>query len=207
MCPLERLCRKTLPLQISKSIPIPLSSTATNQLPLPAVPTAKRSKKIKPTWSYEPVVSTASPYWDVLAVQQVAAIAEQASVIIEANKSGSEDVPMVELVDYEKLNVLAKVTAGAASIVYPKGETAIGVEIARDFGGAVGICCGKIVRVDVVTRRPLYHVVYSDGDEEDYDDAELQYAIDLFVAFKSGVTLPLQSRENEGMLIHNYCVL
>ncbi len=140
-------------------------------------------------------------------MQQVAAIAEQASVIIEANKSGSEDVPMVELVHHEKLNVLAAVTAGAASIVYPKGEAAIGVEIARDFGGAAGICCGKIVSVDVVTRRPFYHVVYSDGDEEDYDDAELQYAIDLFVAFKSGLTLPVQSHENDGMLIHNFCLL
>jgi hypothetical protein len=59
----------------------------------------------------------------------------------------------------------------------------------------------------VVTRRPLYHVVYCDGDEEDYDDAELQYTIDLFVAFNSGLTLPVPSYENEGMLIHNYCLL
>jgi hypothetical protein len=184
----------------SKIIPISLSSAATNQLPLLPEPKAKQTKKAKdPSWSYEPAVSTASPYWDVMAVHQVAAIVEEAAITSETNNDGNEAGPREELADHEKLNVLASVTARAASIVYPKGVAAIGVEVARDFGGAVGICCGKIVTVDVVTRRPLYHVVYSDGDEEDYDDAELQFAIDLLFAFKAGVALAVESHEDDGM--------
>ena len=50
-----------------------------------------------------------------------------------------------------------------------------------------------------MTRRLLYHVVYSDGDEEDYDDAELQFAIDLLFAFKAGVALAVESHEDDGM--------
>ncbi len=38
----------------------------------------------------------------------------------------------------------------------------------------------------------MYHVVYTDGDEEDYDDGELQYAIDLHVAVTTGVHLAPQ---------------
>ena len=137
-------------------------------------------------------------------MQQVAAIAERAAVNIDAIDVGNVHGPIVANADHEKLNVLATVTSEAASIVYPKGEAAIGVEVAHDFGGAFGICSGKIVRVDLVTRRPLYHVIYSDGDEEDYDDGELQYAIDLHFAVKTGLTLPVQINADNGMLQHHY---
>ncbi len=70
--------------------------------------------------------------------------------------------------------------------MYPQGAAAVGLLVSRDFGGDHGICSGKITRVDTSTRRPLYHVVYTDGDEEDYDDGELQYAprcVSLFFIF------------------------
>ena len=146
--------------------------------------------------------TSTSPYWDTLGVDSVTAALQP------EDKSPSDDeddnLLIVTLVGQQKLNVLATVTSGAASIVYPKGVAAIGVEVARDFGGAFGICSGKIVRVDVVTRRPLYHVLYSDGDEEDYDDGELQYAIDLHFAFKSGLPLSVQFNEDNGILLQYY---
>jgi hypothetical protein len=72
----------------------------------------------------------------------------------------------------------------------------------RDFGGKHGICCGKIERVDLTTRRPLYNCVYTDGDKEDYDDGELQYAIDLHFAFKARLTIEPLVNEEKGTLRH-----
>ncbi len=83
-------------------------------------------------------------------------------------------------------------SSGAASTVYPQGAAAVGLLVSCDFGGDHGICSGKITRVNTTSRRPLYHVVYTDGDEEDYDDAELQTAINLYVAVKTGVYLKPQ---------------
>jgi hypothetical protein len=105
----------------------------------------------------------------------------------------------VSLVGREKLDVLATVTSGAASSIYPKGQAAIGVEVARDFGGDHGICCGKIESIDLTTRRPLYHCVYTDDDEEDYDDGELQYAIDLHFAVKAGMTIAPHVNVDKGI--------
>ncbi len=42
--------------------------------------------------------------------------------------------------------------------------------------------------------------MYTDGDEEDYDDAELQYAIDLHFAVKAGLTIEPHVNEDEGKL-------
>ncbi len=55
----------------------------------------------------------------------------------------------------------------------------------------------------------MYHVVYTDGDEEDYDDGELQYAIDLHFAVKAGVTVVPQDNADKGMLrhLHYYLIL
>jgi hypothetical protein len=128
------------------------------------------------------------------------------ALLVSEAKSTSDDeddlVPLASLVAKEKLDILAAVSTEAASIVYPVGEAAIGVEVARDFGGKHGICCGKITKVDLTTRRPLYHCVYTDGDEEDYDDAELQYAIDLHCAVTSGRTIEQHVNEDEGTQQH-----
>jgi hypothetical protein len=95
---------------------------------------------------------------------------------------------LASLVAIEKLDVLAAVSTKAASIVYPVGEAAIGVQVARDFGGKHGICNGKITKVNLTARRPLYHCVYTDCDEEDYDEAEFRSAIDLHFAVKAGLS-------------------
>ena len=79
-----------------------------------------RKKVAKPGWVYEPVVSNGSPYWDTLAVEQ-------------------DDLPIVEV---QNVDVCGAVSSSAASIVYPKGEAAVGVLVSRDFGGDHGICSG-----------------------------------------------------------------
>ncbi len=96
----------------------------------------------------------------------------------EVNGSDGEegDVPLVSLLHKANTNVVADVRPALA---VPKGDACIGLHIARDFGGAHGVCKGSIVSVDLNRRRPLYHVLYDDGDEEDYDDQELQYALEL----------------------------
>jgi hypothetical protein len=190
--PIVALVQKQSP-ATSKTLSLPFSYPKPNPLPSPSDPKAKRLKETpRPRWVYEPIVSVASPYWDVLAIDTI----PEHIALDEEN----DNVSIVALAGHKKLDVLATFTSGAASIVYPKGAAAIGVEVARDFGGTFGICSGKIVSVDLVTRRPLYHVIYTDGDEEDYDDGKLQYAIDLHFAVKTGLALPVPINEDNDML-------
>jgi hypothetical protein len=127
-----------------------------DNLPIVAlVKKAPRKKSAKPSWVYEPILSTVSqsPYWDTLGLDSVSAL------LVSEAKSTSDDeddlVPLASLVAKEKLDILAAVSTEAASIVYPVGEAAIGVEVARDFGGKHGICCGKITKVDLTTRQNI----------------------------------------------------
>jgi hypothetical protein len=161
---------------------------------------SRRKKLSRPRWVYEPVVSTASAYWDTLPVDFAAALQGQEAKSLSDDED--DNLPIVSLIGQEKLDVLATVSSGCASIVYPKGEAAIGVEVARDFGGNHGICFGKIEMVDSTTRRPLYHCVYADGDEEDYDDGELQYAIDLHFAVKVGTRIEGNVNADIGIFNH-----
>jgi hypothetical protein len=85
-----------------------------------------------------------------------------------------------------------------ATVTVPEGEACVGLEVARDFGGEHGVCFGIIVRVDMNRRRALYHVVYNDSDEEDYDSAELQYAREFCVAHRLGTLPPTQEDETAG---------
>ena len=128
------------------------------------------------------------------------------ALLVEDAKSNSDDdddlVPLASLVAKEKLDVLAAVSTKAASIVYPVGEAAIGVQVARDFGGKHGICNGKITTVNLTGRRPLYHCVYTDGDEEDYNQAELRSAIDLHFDVQAGRTKENQSHDDEGIYLY-----
>ncbi len=121
-------------------------------------------------------------------------------VVIEATPICSDDeednVPIVTLVSNEKLNVIANV---AANVTVPEGDACVGLEVARDFGGEHGVCLGTIVRVDMHRRRALYHVLYSDGDEEDYDAAELQYAREFFIAHSLEALPPTQEDEAPGL--------
>jgi len=70
--------------------------------------------------------------------------------------------------------------------VCPKGNDAMGLMIARDFGVDGGIYHGKITAVDMNGRRTYYHVTYDDGDEEDFDYDELKYAVGLQEAVALG---------------------
>ncbi len=58
--------------------------------------------------------------------------------------------------------------------------------MACDFGPEVGIFHGKVAWVDMEGRRHHYHVVYEDEDEEDYDFAELNFAVELQKAIANG---------------------
>ncbi len=64
-----------------------------------------------------------------------------------------DNVPLVTLVANQKLNVIAD---AAANVTVPEGESCVGLEVARDFGGEHGVCFGTIVRVDMNRRRALY---------------------------------------------------
>jgi hypothetical protein len=73
------------------------------------------------------------------------------------------------------------------------------IEEPTELGPPHGECKGSIVRVDINRRRPLYHVLYGDGDEEDLDNAELHYALDLNAALTSGAKMPAQDNDDKGM--------
>ncbi len=105
-----------------------------------------------------------------------------------------DHAPLVTLVNKASSNV---VTVVPPVVAQPKGDACIGLHIARDFGGAHGVCKASIVSVDLHRRRPLYHVLYDDGDEEDYDDQELQYAIELHEALKNGIPFMTQNFLNK----------
>ncbi len=83
--------------------------------------------------------------------------------VVEVDED-EDNISLVTLVGNTKLHVLADVSGG---VVLPKGDMCVGLEVARDFVVEQGLCTGKITRVDANRRRPLYHVVYTDGDEED----------------------------------------
>ncbi len=82
--------------------------------------------------------------------------------------------------------------------VLPQGEACIGILVAGDFGGEHGVCHGSIVSVDLNRRRHLYHVLYDDGDEEDYDDEELRSAMKLQEAHKNGLPFTTQNITEQG---------
>jgi hypothetical protein len=109
-----------------------------------------------------------------------------------------DNIPIVSLVVQRKLDVLAEVSSQP---VYPKDVACIGIEVARDFGGEHGVCSGTITSVDTNGRRPLYHVVCSDGDEEDYYDGELHSAIDPSRLVKAGLTFDTLQNADHGMLV------
>ena len=69
--------------------------------------------------------------------------------------------------------------SGCGSI--PLGDGAVGARVAREFGN-LGVFTGTVNRVKhgkSKRARTLYHVTYDDGDEEDLDEEEFQYAFEL----------------------------
>jgi hypothetical protein len=102
----------------------------------------------------------------------------------ETATSDNEDdlLPLHELISQKKEMQFPN----EASIEFPKGYACIGLRVARDFGPELGIFHGKVVSVDMEGRRHHYHIVYEDEDEEDYDFAELNYAVELQKAIANG---------------------
>ncbi len=60
----------------------------------------------------------------------------------------------------------------------PEGQEAVGVGIARDFGKDVGVFRGEVMHEKAQRKRHVYHVKYEDGDSEDFDLEEYQFAFD-----------------------------
>ena len=78
----------------------------------------------------------------------------------------------------------------------PKGRGAVGVEVARDFGeDNGGVFFGKVTSVSGV-KRPVYKVLYTDGDGEDLDADQYEYAFS-FAARQRGTKLPEDSSDDE----------
>ena len=78
----------------------------------------------------------------------------------------------------------------------PRGRGAVGVEVARDFGeDNGGLFFGKVTSVSGV-KRPVYKVLYTDGDGEDLDADQYEYAFS-FAARQRGTKLPEDSSDDE----------
>jgi hypothetical protein len=58
--------------------------------------------------------------------------------------------------------------------------------IARDFGKDVGFFKGDVRHVKEQRKRHIYHVQYEDGDSEDFDLAEYQFAFEVRQAVDAG---------------------
>ena len=66
----------------------------------------------------------------------------------------------------------------------PLGDGAVGGKVARDFGD-LGVFHGTVRRVKHGKTKgngTLYHIIYDDGDSEDLDEGEFQYAFELYNA-------------------------
>ncbi len=61
----------------------------------------------------------------------------------------------------------------------PEGRAAVGIGIARDFGKDVGVFKGEVMHVKEHRKRFIYHVKYEDGDSEDFDTPEYQFAYEV----------------------------
>ncbi len=66
------------------------------------------------------------------------------------------------------------------------GQQAVGVGIARDIVKDVGVFKVEVMHVKEHRRRQICHVQYEDGDSEDFNLAEYQYAFELGQAVDSG---------------------
>ncbi len=121
---------------------------------------------------------------------------------LPTSSDGEDDnVPIATLVVAKKLDVPADVSAVH---VHPTGEACVGLAVAHDFGPPHGACMGSIVRVDIHRRWPLYHVLYGDRDEKDYDDGEFHYALELHAAVQTGATLPVLHNAEQGTFEINH---
>ncbi len=96
---------------------------------------------------------------------------------------------------------LTKPLASQPTPLIPRGNKAIGLIVARDFGVDGGIYHGTITAVDCEGRRVHYRVRYDDGDEEDFDYEEMRFAVELQQAVALGTYLPSKETDASGMTV------
>jgi hypothetical protein len=93
------------------------------------------------------------------------------------------------------------------SFIMPVGAQCVGLDVARDFGPQIGIFKGKITYVNEEGRRHYYHVLYEDGDEEDYDFEEMEFAAELHYKIQrstySGPTEDVQHMSDDEGSLHD----
>jgi hypothetical protein len=70
-----------------------------------------------------------------------------------SNSSNDED----DVVPFSAL--MKRKDVGEVKVALPLGETCIGLEVVRDFGGSHGVCKGNVVSVDSNRRRPLPYLI------------------------------------------------
>ncbi len=104
---------------------------------------------------------------------------------IEYVNEAPVDVEPLVIKMVEPVNVLYR-NDSVKEFIMPVGSECVGLEVARDFGPKVGIFKGKITSVDTGGRRHHYHVLYDDGDEEDYDFEEMEFAAELHYKIQRG---------------------
>jgi hypothetical protein len=95
----------------------------------------KRAKTLTPSKENSDDDDDAVPFSRLLKVKEV-----------NGSDGEEDDVPLVSLLHKAKTYVVADVRTALA---VPKGDACMGLHIARDFGGAHGVCKGSIVSVDL----------------------------------------------------------
>jgi hypothetical protein len=152
----------------------------------------KEKKTSTKLWTYVPVAEptgVASHYWDGAATTERASkrLAKERLVAIE--KAAASDT---EIVGSDKVIEIVKDRSWLI------GAAAIGVSIARDFGRLGGVLSGKIGSLKDSGTSSLYHVIYTDGREEDLERDEFLRGYELFGAMALGTYKPLPKFDSEG---------
>jgi hypothetical protein len=109
---------------------------------------------------------------------------------LSPNFSGDAGVDVIPILEgMQKEAIVLYRNEAVQEFVMPKGLACIGLQVARDFGANIGIFKGRITKVDMGSRSHHYHVVYDDGDEEDYDFEEMEFAAELHYKIMRGTNV------------------
>ncbi len=115
----------------------------------------------------------------MLSEREATEMAQHGDVLRYSSDIEGDEVPILS-------QILQTTTEGGKEA--PEGEAAVGVRVARDFGRDGGIVKGKVVHVRKNRQRHNYHILYEDGDEEDFDLDEYQFAYELRQGLDGGKT-------------------
>ena len=109
-----------------------------------------------------------------------------------SSDSEGDEVPIAQIIGQKTKQ--SDIWAPTTTQAIPEGQEAVGVGIARDFGKDVGVFKGEVTHVKDQRKRHIYHVQYEDGDSEDFDLEEYQFAYEVRQALDAGIF----RRENTG---------